>query len=83
MRILIDTHALIWFLEGNENLGEAAKSAMLDEKNERFVSAAVAWEMAIKLSIGKLHLNAPFEYIFPKQLNVNGLRLLPIELADQ
>lgn len=41
MRLLIDTHALIWFCEGSASLSDAARTAMEDESNERFVSHAV------------------------------------------
>ena len=80
MRLLIDTHALIWFCEGSPSLSAAARAAMEDEANERFVSHAVPWEMAIKQSLGKLHLQAEFDVIFPGVLEANGLQMLPASL---
>ena len=80
MRLLIDTHALIWFCEGNPALSAAAQAAMEDEANERFISHAVPWEMAIKLSLGKLHLQTGYEVIFPGVLDANGFQLLPATL---
>ena len=80
MRLLIDTHALIWFCEGSPSLSAAARAAMEDEANERFVSHAVPWEMAIKQSLGKLHLQAEFDVIFPGVLEANGLQMLPPSL---
>ena len=77
MRLLIDTHALIWFCEGSPQLSATARAAMEDEANERFISQAVPWEMAIKLSIGKLLLNVDFGVIFPGVLEANGFSLLP------
>jgi len=56
VKILIDTHALIWFCEGNTNLSETARKVMQDDSNEKFISPAVPWEIAIKISIGKLTL---------------------------
>ena len=52
MRLLLDTHALLWFCEGNPALSAAARGAMEDSTNERFVSHATPWEEAIKVSLG-------------------------------
>ncbi|MSQ84268.1 MAG: type II toxin-antitoxin system VapC family toxin [Myxococcales bacterium] len=54
MRILLDTHALLWWLLGDGNLSTAAKAAIGDERNEVLVSAASAWEIATKFRLGKL-----------------------------
>jgi PIN domain nuclease of toxin-antitoxin system len=77
MRLLIDTHALIWFCEGNPALSLDARAAMEDIANERFVSHATPWEMAIKLALGKLQLQPDFSAIFPGVLNANGFAMLP------
>lgn len=81
MRLLIDTHALIWFCEGNPALSATARAAMGDAGNERYVSHATAWEMAIKLGLGKLRLAVDYEVIFPGVLEANGFTLLPTLLA--
>lgn len=47
---------------------------MEDESNERFISHAVPWEMAIKLSLGKLSLQVDYDVIFPDVLDANGFR---------
>lgn len=80
MRLLIDTHALIWFCEGNPSLSPTARAAMEDEANERFISHAVPWEMVIKLSLGKLQLQADYDVIFPGVLDANGFQMLPASL---
>lgn len=77
MRLLIDTHALIWFCEGNAILSQTARAAMLDESNERFISHATSWEMAIKFSLRKLDLKIDYETFFPGVLEANGFQLLP------
>jgi PIN domain nuclease of toxin-antitoxin system len=79
MKILLDTHALLWFIAGDANLSANARSLIEDAANEKHVSAASIWETAIKISIGKMSLSAPFERLFPHQLAVNGFDLLPIE----
>jgi PIN domain nuclease of toxin-antitoxin system len=76
MKLLLDTHALLWFCEGNPILGAAALSVIQDETNERFVSHATAWEIAIKLGIGRLKIKARYEELFPGVLLANGFRTL-------
>lgn len=77
MRLLVDTHALIWFCEGNPALSATARAAMEDDANECLVSHATPWEMAIKLALGKLRLQVDFSTIFPGVLNANGFAMLP------
>jgi PIN domain nuclease of toxin-antitoxin system len=54
LRLLLDTHALIWWLAGDPSLSAAARKAVADLGNEVFVSAVSAWEIATKFRIGKL-----------------------------
>jgi PIN domain nuclease of toxin-antitoxin system len=54
LRLLLDTHALIWWLAGNPSLSAAARKAVDDLGNDVFVSAVSAWEIATKHRIGKL-----------------------------
>ena len=80
MRLLIDTHSLLWFCEGNPILSATARAAMGDSSNERYVSHATAWEVAIKLALGKLKLQTDYEDLFPGVLDANGFVLLPPSL---
>lgn len=54
MRLLLDTHALLWWLDGDERLSLTARSLIGDEQTIVFVSAASAWEISTKVRIGKL-----------------------------
>lgn len=54
MRLLLDTHALLWWLAGDAALSAAAKSALADDNNDIFVSAASTWEISTKHRLGKL-----------------------------
>jgi len=54
MRLLLDTHAFLWWLAGDEALSVPARQAIADETNDVFVSAASAWEIATKHRLGKL-----------------------------
>jgi PIN domain nuclease of toxin-antitoxin system len=73
---LIDTHALLWFCEGSSALSDKARAAMEDEANERYVSHASAWEVAIKVSLGKLKLHDDYRVIFSGVMKANGFMLL-------
>jgi PIN domain nuclease of toxin-antitoxin system len=53
-RLLLDTHAFLWWLADTPELGDSARKAIADERNEVFVSAATGWEVAIKRAAGKL-----------------------------
>jgi len=77
MRLLIDTQALLWFCEGNAALSATARAAMEDAANERYVSHATAWELAIKVALGKLSITVGYQTLFPGVLVANGFVLLP------
>lgn len=78
MNLILDTHALLWFLGGDARLGKQARAVIEDLSNRRFFSIAGAWEIAIKVSLGKLSLAAPFHSIIPAQLHANGIELLEL-----
>ena len=63
MRLLVDTHILIWFLEGNSSLTQPRQQLIIDSDNEIFVSIACLWEIAIKISTGKLNLSLSMKEI--------------------
>jgi len=54
MRLLLDAHALLWWLADDPSLGAAARALISDPGNEVFVSAATVWEISVKRSLGKL-----------------------------
>lgn len=54
MRLLLDTHVLIWWLEGNDRLGTSARTLIADSGNQIIISLATPWEIAIKHRLGKL-----------------------------
>ena len=78
MNLLLDTHALIWFLENDPQLSARARSAISDPVNCCYVSDASAWEAGIKHSLGKLKLPVAFEILFPARLLELGFHSLPI-----
>lgn len=78
MNILLDTHTFIWFIEGNSRLSARARQLIEDAQNQPFLSIASLWEMAIKVSLGKLTISQPFEKLIPTQLQRNGIEIMDI-----
>lgn len=79
MRLLIDTHVLIWALEGSSRLGNKARALLKDPEHEHWVSAASVWEIAIKSSVRKLALSRPLRDL-EKGIVAAGFRMLDISI---
>ena len=78
MRLLLDTVAFIWLVEGNSRLSESAQGLITDPANEVYLSAASAWEIAIKYSIGRLLLRMPPEEYVTGQRRLHLIESLPV-----
>lgn len=78
MNLLLDTHTFLWFIAGDTSLSKPARAAIEDLGNNRYLSVASLWEIAIKISVGKLELSEPFETLIPKQLADNSIELMGI-----
>lgn len=78
---LLDTHTLIWFIDGNKELSQTARRSIEGDNVTNFVSIASLWEMAIKISLNKLELKTPFNQI-NRQILDNGFELLLVEFED-
>jgi len=59
MKILLDTHILIWYVQGNTKLQNSYRELITNSKNKKFVSIASLWEIAIKLKVEKIALDCP------------------------
>jgi PIN domain nuclease of toxin-antitoxin system len=81
VKLLLDTHAFLWFIAGNTKLNQKCRALIEDEDNEKAVSIASILEIAIKTSLGKLSLECPFADIIPQQLHQNDFKLHPLTLA--
>lgn len=77
MNLLLDTHALIWWLEDSERLGERTRAAMRNPTANLFISVVSVWEMSIKTAIGRLRLAVNPEDSIP-ELFAAGFQSLPI-----
>ena len=78
MNLLLDTHTFLWFIADNPKLSSTACALIADANNRIYLSVASLWEMAIKISLGKLRLAQPFGVLLPQQLNLNHIDLLNI-----
>ncbi len=81
MRLLLDTHAFLWFCQDDPSLSAAAKALIENLVDSKSVSVASCWEIAIKAGLGKLTLGEPSQAYIPNALTRTGLELLPITLA--
>lgn len=81
MKYLLDTHTLIWFLNGDRDLSAKARKAIESTEAINFVSIASLWEIAIKISLGRLSLKTSFEKI-KEQISNNNFEMLPISFQD-
>lgn len=77
MRLLLDAHALLWWLADDPALAEEANAAIADPGSAVFVSAATAWEIAIKQTLGKLDAPSDLE----RQIEVNRFEPLSITIG--
>ncbi len=77
MEYLLDTHSFLWFINGDEQLSEKAKIAILDPNATKYVSIISFWEIAIKISLGKIKLDMAYQDL-QQHVSVNGFEILPI-----
>ncbi len=82
MRLLLDTHAFIWWLAGSDQLPVAARGAIADEANEKLISAASAWEIATKYRLGRMPGAAALANDIAGAIAGEGFAELPITVSD-
>ena len=80
MRLLLDTHAFLWYVLDDPQLSSAAKAVIENQEADVFVSPASCWEIAIKISLGKYSLTVPFETFWQQGIDQYAFELLPIEV---
>jgi PIN domain nuclease of toxin-antitoxin system len=81
MRLLLDTHTFLWWIDNDPHLSTKARSLISDSNNELYFSAASGWEIAIKARIGKLAMPDNLEQFIIEQLVLNQFTVLPIQLS--
>lgn len=81
MKLLLDTHTIIWFFESNSRLSSTAKSLIENPDNQNYFSAASVWEMVIKQNLGKLNLSKPLDQILT-HIKQNGIEIIDIKAQE-
>ena len=80
MRVLLDTHAFLWWVADSPKLSDEAREIIADKQSEPVFSAVSAWEIAMKAGVGKLTLpDSPRRFV-TEQLARNALDVLPIHV---
>ena len=78
MRVLLDTQTFLWFFDDSPRLTTRAKHLLEDASTDAVISIASLWEIAIKMSVGKLTINYAFEDLITTQLSQNAIVLLNV-----
>jgi len=81
VRLLLDTHAFLWFVLKDRQLSSMALNHIIDPLNDVLISPASYWEIAIKISLGKYQLPGSFETWMHHQIQGNNFEILPIQIA--
>ena len=81
MRLLLDTHTLLWLVENNPKLSVTAVNLLVDPGNDLLLSPATYWELAIKVSIGRYRLADRLSDYIEEAIRLYGLTILPITVA--
>jgi PIN domain nuclease of toxin-antitoxin system len=81
MKVLIDTHTFLWFINGDRQLSRTAREILEDLNNERIISVISLWEIAIKVKRDKMRLAEPFDVLIPAELNRNLIEVLDFNIT--
>lgn len=81
MTYLLDTHTFLWFINADASLSATAQTTIEAEGTNIFLSVASLWEMAIKVSLGKLEVPLPFAEFMQEQMRTNNILLYEIQMA--
>lgn len=79
MRLLLDTHALLWAFAGAARLSSAAAESIRDPRHELFFSVVRQWEICIKIGLGKLSLVSGWERALEREMARNRIQWLPLK----
>lgn len=80
MKVLLDTHAFLWWDSEPEKLSQRALELFQNPENTLVLSAASVWEMQIKIQLGKLKVNLPLADLIHQQ-EENGIEILPVHVS--
>ena len=80
MKVLLDTHAFLWSISGDDRLSKNAEETFLNPSIHLLFSAASFWEICIKMSLGKLSLKRGWLKTIQKEMKINAIQWLPVEM---
>jgi PIN domain nuclease of toxin-antitoxin system len=80
MKLLLDAHTFLWFVWDDAHLSHNARTLIVDAANQKFISPVTYWEIAIKVSIGKLDLGEPYRAFMRREIARNNFDILPISV---
>jgi PIN domain nuclease of toxin-antitoxin system len=80
MKLLLDTHAFLWWIADDAHLPDSARTLLADDGNEVFLSVAVAWEILIKTALGRMSVSRSVESLIRDAVLDNQFLVLPIQL---
>ena len=80
MRLLLDTHAFLWWVMDAKQMSDGARNAIGNPDNQVLLSPVCGWEIAIKTTLGRLDLPSPATDSMPEQLHRNGFGVLPVSM---
>ncbi len=81
MNLLLDSHAFVWMHEEPHRLSVKVAYEILNPANKMFLSVASAWELQIKIGIGKFSFSDTLENVIAKERKSNNLQILPVQLS--
>lgn len=81
MRVLLDTHAFLWWISDDSRLSYEAREIISDGENDLLFSAASGWEVAIKAGLGKIEAPKDLGRFLTDQLHRNAIEVLPVSLG--
>ena len=80
MKILLDTHAILWFISGDDRLSQRAKDVFLNMDSKLYYSLVSIWEITIKASLGKINLARGWLKTIEEELRINAIQKITIEI---
>ena len=80
MKVLLDTHAFLWWITDDPRISSRARDVVQDAENELYLSAASGWEIAIKTQLGRLRLPGESDVYLARQMSVNAIQPLAITM---
>ncbi len=81
MRLLLDTHAFLWWIADDRRLSRPARRAITDSRSEVLFSVASAWELAIKARLGRFRVEGSLDEFLSREIQENAFGVLPVLMS--